>query len=855
MSHMISVDKKKTSQVTYEKQLKKWIEKQENCNVADFQETLNELDRLREEVRNVVEKTDSALNVHYKYVALLSSLEKRVPITEQEVRIQFCWYDIFKQKRASLYNIHFEKVNVLFNIGAIMSQIALQQNRALDDGIKICSKYLQNAAGVFTQVREELEKHPEVAVCLDLTTDCLNFLINLMLAQAQECFYEKAVNANMKSGVLTKLAAQVSEYYEICYNLATTTNLKNVIHKKWITCVNLKMAGFKALAYYEESKKLKINEEFGQQVGYLRVAYQSLLNAAKDNKSPPPELFEWFGQVVSKVENELNSAEKENSQIYHEIVPLEHQLKPPEKQSMVKAVPLDKEKFTLTVDPFATLVPTSVKKAESLYSERKSEMLREITKEVENHNETVKNALSSMGLPGAIQATENPYTIPQSLIEKMKVVQSEGGLKFLEDQIKNLDRLAQQASTLLTETLTMLDQEEADDNEMRVKFKDKWTRTPSHILTVNLRQELQKHKGNLEHARKSDQFILSKLEAHRDGISKLTWTREQMSAALPTPSLLIDNNNDNKMPSLLNALKEKLQQLDTLLFNRENLLKELREMISKDEIADKILKLAENEYETTIAQELQKYNPLLVKIRSTFTEQETLLKSIVEQNQKFQEERKMNDELTQRQKILNQLDQAFTHYIQLKAYLTEGIQFYTKFQDILKTLKDSCSDFVLARQTEKQDLMEDIKSSSTNVNTPFTAASTSGSTSFSSLPVSSSSLSPLPSASLPPLQPQIFMQPQYYQGVAPSSPSPQSAGPFYIAYTAFQQQQQQQQPSNVHSVSGGFMQSGSIGYQQPRAQSSFQTSSFGVIPQQQYQQQHPPPPYPGYSKGYPGNRY
>jgi hypothetical protein len=53
-----------------------------------------------------------------------------------------------------------------------------------------------------------------------------------------------------------------------------------------------------------------------------------------------------------------------------------------------------------------------------------------------------------------------------------------------------------------------------------------------------------------------------------------------MSAALPSPSLLIDNNNNKSLSSIV-VLKEKLHQLDSLLFNRETLLKELRDMISK----------------------------------------------------------------------------------------------------------------------------------------------------------------------------------------------------------------------------------------------------------------------------------
>jgi hypothetical protein len=43
---------------------------------------------------------------------------------------------------------------------------------------------------------------------------------------------------------------------------------------------------------------------------------------------------------------------------------------------------------------------------------------------------------------------------------------------------------------------------------------------------------------------------------------------------------------------------------------------------------EKIIKVPENEYETVFSQELQKYNPHLTKIRNTFPEQSTLLKSI-----------------------------------------------------------------------------------------------------------------------------------------------------------------------------------------------------------------------------------
>ena len=91
---------------------------------------------------------------------------------------------------------------------------------------------MQLAAGTFLNLKEEeLEHSPQAAAGNDFTGISLLMLSNLMLAQAQECVLEKAVKGNMKPGVLSKLAAQVAEYYEVTNNLITTTELKNIVPK------------------------------------------------------------------------------------------------------------------------------------------------------------------------------------------------------------------------------------------------------------------------------------------------------------------------------------------------------------------------------------------------------------------------------------------------------------------------------------------------------------------------------------------------------------------------------------------------------------------------------------------------
>lgn len=81
-----------------------------------------------------------------------------------------------------------------------------------------------------------------------------------------------------------------------------------------------------------------------------------------------------------------------------------------------------------------------------------------------------------MGLPGAIEAMETPIGIPSSLLERLRVVKLEGGVNFLREQLKLLDKLAQQAQLALSESTKLLDEEEREDNDLRNQYKNKWNR-------------------------------------------------------------------------------------------------------------------------------------------------------------------------------------------------------------------------------------------------------------------------------------------------------------------------------------------------------------------------------------------
>ena len=51
----------------------------------------------------------------------------------------------------------YERFCVLFNIGALLSQLAAQNAVAGDDDLKIAAKYFQQSAGVYSHLKDQVK--------------------------------------------------------------------------------------------------------------------------------------------------------------------------------------------------------------------------------------------------------------------------------------------------------------------------------------------------------------------------------------------------------------------------------------------------------------------------------------------------------------------------------------------------------------------------------------------------------------------------------------------------------------------------------------------------------------------------
>lgn len=101
------------------------------------------------------------------------------------------WTDSFSGDRVESYSLVFDAINCKYNYGVCLARIACFMNLE-GDGIKYACKYMQQAAWVFEDLKQQVTQLKPGECSPDFTNECLSMLSNLMLAQAQYLFYKLA---------------------------------------------------------------------------------------------------------------------------------------------------------------------------------------------------------------------------------------------------------------------------------------------------------------------------------------------------------------------------------------------------------------------------------------------------------------------------------------------------------------------------------------------------------------------------------------------------------------------------------------------------------------------------------------
>lgn len=234
----------------------------------------------------------------------------------------------------------------------------------------------------------------------DMTVQSLE---QLLLAQAQECFWQKAVKDGLKDASIARLAAKVSDFYADAGDFAVKSN---AISPEWIHHTTAKHHHFAAAAQYRQSLDCLEKRKYGEEVARLRDSVTCVNEALKESR--------WINRVVlgdlnglkNRVTEDLKRAEKDNDVIYLNPVPPKSELKAIDRASMVAAkapsqvtdaIAMLGDNGPLGQPLFSKLVPYAVHIAASIYSDRRDRLINDnIIVELESMTDKIREYVPSL---------------------------------------------------------------------------------------------------------------------------------------------------------------------------------------------------------------------------------------------------------------------------------------------------------------------------------------------------------------------------------------------------------------------------------------------------------------------------
>lgn len=289
----------------------------------------------------------------------------------------------FPNVSVSQNNLRFELANILFNLAALYSQLAHALNRTNADGLKQACNYSCQAAGVLHHLRTDIIPDLRSSPPEDMDEMTLLSLEELLLAQGQECFWQKAVKDGLKDASIARLAAKVSDFYGDAGDSAVKSN---AISTEWIHHMTAKNHHFAAAAQYRQSLDCMEKRKYGEEVARLRDSLNCVNEGLKESRWINRTVLGDLNGLKGRVADDLKRAEKDNDVIYLSPVPPRSELKPLDRASMVAAkapsqvtdaISMLGDNGPLGQPLFAKLVPYAVHIAASIYSDRRDRLVNE----------------------------------------------------------------------------------------------------------------------------------------------------------------------------------------------------------------------------------------------------------------------------------------------------------------------------------------------------------------------------------------------------------------------------------------------------------------------------------------------
>ncbi|XP_011875510.1 PREDICTED: tyrosine-protein phosphatase non-receptor type 23 [Vollenhovia emeryi] len=722
---------------TFGPKLKQYIQEFYNEDPESYNNEIHQLESLRSmAVRPPVDMAGCALLK--KYYCQLNFLQSRFPMHKDgHAAATFTWRDAYANLVCSLGSIRFEIISILYNIGAMHSQLGARTERNSADGMKMACTHFQCAAWAFEHLKNSFPQPSGI----DLSPELMTFMHQLSLAQAQECILEKSMLDNRKPTIVAKVAKQIVDYFTMALTTleqggaedgTISDTVGSKIYKSWKRYVKFKKAYHMAVTYLYQGLAAEEQRKMGERVAFYNAALASLNEAhtiydfanIKEEKAAVEESLTFTNDVI---EGKRKAAKNENDFIYHEEVPEKESLPTVKGASLVKGISFNINDTEVSgQDIFARFVPMKVHEANSLYSEEKAKILRFIGTKIDEKDQYLNTYLTSLKLEHMnlwdldSQGSEwECLPLPEELLERCAALNAKKHvIQELVDILGKLCKTSKDVEKVLKEISQLL----LDEEQKEKQYQDAVGKRPPSIVATDLTREANKYEEAHNKASESNQALHKAISMHVKNLKILAQPIADLMAQIPSPNVYLADQSFEKSQTKeiekmhIKELKRVLNKVDEMRMQRLDLLTKLRDQIVKDDLT-RLLVTATSEstppvsLEQLFSDQLSKHQSLVSLIEQNLAAQDNILAALTDAYAQTANVRKNVEEVLKRREVtISSLINSYDSYEDLLAKSSKGLEFYTKLEinvsKLLQRVKSTCK---VQEEEREQILAQDNK--------------------------------------------------------------------------------------------------------------------------------------------------
>lgn len=592
-----------------------------------------------------------------KYVSLLNKLNEILPPES----LKFTW----NNNESS--SIDWEIEHCLLQLSSYYSKLSISYyNDSSVESLKRAGIYFQYSAG-----------------CLNLLSNCNTSCMNLLLAQAQEIYYEKAILDNLKDSIISKLAIQIADYY---YDDIQLNHFDDYI--------NLKAVYFKCVSYFRYSNISKDYKKYGNSIAYLEKC-QQLLNDNTINNSQYCKILQNFENLKIKILNNLRILKYENDMLYLNKIPKFKSLNELPRAILVKC--LSPKEIELDSTFLSGLLPLHIINEIETYNLRFDEFIEnEITTPANKFLDEIDNIVKNSNIIEKIKHLSDDE-LPTNIIEYRNELIKNGNIQNLNNLSNSLISLKFECKNKLNNVWKLLkDQLLLEESLAKTYGYDNWKldiidNDKSCSLLIN---SFKIYENYLKQGTENGDELIKVQINELIPFLKIFDNYNELVKYVPNSEYLKLNPNLNDcIQDIQLTLKDAKKFTDDI----EKFLKNIR---IKQEHFDLIkLYKSDKNVENLLKNEILKFETELKYIETFENRKVKLISEFDEKLLKFEN---LNNKLiisSNRLEALKVLTSTYNGYLEILENLNRGLEFYNNLNENL-ILKSNQLDQFLSKRNE-----------------------------------------------------------------------------------------------------------------------------------------------------------